>query len=255
MLSNKYDDAITRGQQELLANPDDMGAVERMARALRAKGEYGESIDEFERLAAHHREDKIANSVAPGSAAYQIDIACLHWLIGDQASAISKMHGLVAGILNGSIKYGDAAGGLEQGLLLYYMGITARNPGETSYALKYLRNRVERLRKRLGVYLNTSWPCSVARYHLGDIAFEAVMERVNDQSIKLAVPDAAARLEVARRKRLALALFHDGVKSRAEDDETRCLACMRECYGLEAPPLVQEWHLARYEVERSWQMT
>jgi hypothetical protein len=60
-----------------------------------------------------------------------------------------------------------------------------------------------------------------------------------------------ANLELARCKRLCVALFHDGVKSRAEDNEAHCLARMRECYGLENPLMEREWYLARYEVDKA----
>jgi hypothetical protein len=220
-------------------NPDDMTAVEGMARALRTEGKYGEALSFFERLATHRKEDKRANVLTPGSAAWQIDVACLHWLLEDQSKAILMMHGLAAGILDGSIKYGDAAGGMAQGLLLYYMGITAARREEVSFALDYLRNRVKRSFAQI-------WPCPVAQYYLGDIAFETVMEAVNHQRALPGTPD-IAKVELARRRRLSVALFHDGVRSRAQGDEERCLARMRECSDLENPLIEQEWYLARYE--------
>ena len=85
-------------------NPEDIAAVEGMAKALRGKGEYGEALSYFERLSFHDREDKTANILAPGRAAWQIDIACLHWLVNDRSRAIEMTHGLAAGILDGSIK-------------------------------------------------------------------------------------------------------------------------------------------------------
>ena len=39
--SNRYAEAIVQLQQALVNNPEDMAAVEEMAYALRAKGEYG----------------------------------------------------------------------------------------------------------------------------------------------------------------------------------------------------------------------
>jgi hypothetical protein len=213
-----------------------------MAKASRLKGEYEEALVYFGRLATHRKEDKIANALAPGSAAYQIDIACLHWLLEDRSKAIRLMHGLAAGILDGSIKYGDAAGGMSQGLLLYSMAITSNVPEEASFALDYMRNRVKRSFSQI-------WPCPVAQYYLGDIAFDDVMESVNRQAT-LALPEAirAAKAELSRRKKLCVTLFHDGIRSRARGDEEHCLTRMRECYGLENPPIGQEWHLARYEV-------
>ena len=241
MQSHRYAQAIAELQRDLANNPEDMNAVEGMAKALRANGDYGEALLFFDRLATHRKEDTIANALAPRSAAWQIDIACLHWLLDDPSKAIGLIHGLVAGILDRSIKYGDAAGGMSQGLLLYYMAITAKKPAEISFALDYLRSRVKRSFSQI-------WPCPVAQYCLGDIALETVMEAV-DRPRNLPAAADVANVELGRRRRLSVALFHDGVRSRAQGDEEHCLARMRECYGLENPLIEQEWYLARYEVQ------
>jgi hypothetical protein len=226
-----------------MGNPEDIAGLERMAYALRAKGKYEKALSIFERLAAHRKKDKIANVLAPGSPAWQIDIASLHWLLDDHLKAIRSMRSLVAGILDGSIRYGDAAGGMSQGLLLYYMAITDNVLEEASFALDYLRNRVKRT-------IDYIWPCPVARYYLGDIAFETVVEAVNRRAT-LARPLDPAKAGLLRRRRLSVALFHDGIRSRAQGDEAQCLARMRECYGLEDPLIEQEWYLARYEAQKA----
>lgn len=243
MRSHRYAEAIADLRRDLANNPENMAAVEGMAKALRANEEYEEALIFFGRLVAHRKEDKTANVLAPGSAAWQIDIACLRWLLDDHSQAIHLMHGLAAGILDGSIKYADAAGGVSQGLLLYYMAVTETVSNEVSFALDYLRNRVTRIFSR-------AWPCQIAQYLLGDIVFETVMETVNRQPAAAAPLD-AAKAELGRRRRLSVALFHDGVRSRAQGDEERCLARMRECYELENPLIEQEWYLARYEVRKS----
>jgi hypothetical protein len=164
-----------------------MAAAGWMADALRAAGEYAEALSLFERLDAHRKDDKAANILAPGTPGRQIDIACLHWLLGCRAKAMQLMHGLAAGILDGSIKYGDAAGGMSQGLLLYYMAVSETQPKQMSFALDYLRNRVEQANAQ-------TWPCPVASYYLGDVAFTNVMERVNRRISTM--PLAPATLEV-----------------------------------------------------------
>ncbi len=108
-----------------------------------AAGNYGEALLFFERLDADRRADKIANILAPGTPGRWLDIGCLHWLLGDRAKAMQMMHGLAAGILDGSIQYCDLGGGMSQGFLLYYMAVTEKNPAEMSFALDYLRNRVK----------------------------------------------------------------------------------------------------------------
>jgi hypothetical protein len=228
-------------------SPDDIGAQQAMAKALRATGEYREALSFYEQVAEHRRQDRVANIMTPGSAPWDIDIACLYWLCGDRAKAMRMMHGLAAGILDGSIQYAsDAAGGMSQGLLLYYMAVSDNKPEQMSFALDYMRNRLK------GRMIQT-WPCAVASYYLGDITFAKVMEDVEnvDGQVRLAPHVDPAVLELGRRKDLCVALFHDGVRSRARGDEAHCLARMRECYALENPVNQQEWYLARYEVEKA----
>jgi hypothetical protein len=246
MQSGRYAEAIPELQEYLGKNPNDIAAVECMAEALRAIGKYGEALPFFQKLAAHRQHDKVANIAAPGNPAWQIDISCLHWLCGDRAKARQLVSGLVAGILDRSIKYGDAAGGMSQGLLLYYMAVSDNKADEQSFALDYLKNRVERSSGR-------NWPGAVASYYLGDVTFAKVMEDVEDVrgQERLAPFVEPGTLELGKRKRLCVALFHDGVRSRAHGDEAYCLARMRECAALENPVIEQEWYLARYEVERA----
>jgi tetratricopeptide (TPR) repeat protein len=249
--AHKYAEAVDECQRQLSTNADDIGAVETMALALRAMGRHNEALSLFERAAAHDKEDTVANALAPGRATWQIDIACLHWLLDDRPKAIHLMHGLVAGILDGSIGYGDVGGGISQGLLLHYMAITAGMRGEVSFARSYLRNRVNRLKKLNPWSFGETWPCPVAQYYLGDLTSAALIEAVDRKpSVTLAVQPSPAMVDLSRRRRLSVALFHDGAKSRAQGNEAYCLARMRECYALENPLLEQEWYLARYEVEK-----
>jgi tetratricopeptide (TPR) repeat protein len=251
MQSNKYDEVVVQSRQRILANPEDGDAIYSLASALRAQGEYHEAVQWLERLDILRKRFEALYPPVRGGPGSGLTIACLQWMMGNRSEGVSRMHGMVAGILDGSIQYGDAAGGMEQGLLLHYMGVTEKQPDEISYALNYLRNRVKRLRSRLQNPLTVTWPCSVAEYLLGDVGFDAVKERINREGPRLNVPDAAERYEQLRRFRLATAVFHDGVKSRAAGDEDRCLARMRECCELVDPPLSNRDYLARDEVRRS----
>ena len=57
-----------------------------------------------------------------------------------------------------------------------------------------------------------------------------------------------ARDDLLSRRQLCVALFHDGVRSRANGAEHHCQARMRQCYELENPLIEAEWYLARFEV-------
>src|SRR5690349_14576726 len=101
--AHKYEEAIEECRRRLAVNADDIGAVDTMASALRALGRHDETIPLLERVGLHERMDKIA----PGRPGRDMELSCLHWVLGDREEAIKIMRGLVEGILDGSIKYGD----------------------------------------------------------------------------------------------------------------------------------------------------
>jgi hypothetical protein len=237
--AHRHAEAIAECRRRIAVNPDDVAAIDTLAGALLSARSYQEALPAFERVGADERQCR----VAPGQSGRQLDIACLHWLMGNRLTAIMLMRGAVHGILDDSIKYGDAAGGVEQGLLLYYMGLTANDPDSVPFAIKYLRNRA----RRAAICV---WPGPLARYYLGDLAFEDVLAAATGQRD---LPDATkvARTDLLKRRQLVGALFHDGVKKREEGAEEQCMVRMRECYALEDPLIELEWYLARHEVEQA----
>jgi tetratricopeptide (TPR) repeat protein len=237
--AHKYTEAIEECQRSLSVKADDIGAVATLASALRAIERYEEAIPLFERVGLQERADKIASG-RPGR---QIDIACLYWILGNRQKAVQNVRELVEGILKGYIKFGDAAGGVEQGLLLYYMAVTDNRPQDIAFSLDYFKNRAKRP-------FIQSWPGPVANYFLGTITFTDLVEAASGQrGLREAIE--VAKTKILSRRRLSVALFHDGVRSRALGDEERCLVRMRECYELENPLIEQEWYLARYEVQKA----
>jgi hypothetical protein len=163
--------------------------------------------------------------------------------LGDHVLATKLMRELAEGILDRSINYGDLAGGVEQGLLLYYMGTTAHDADAASFALKYLRNRANRSAIQ-------SWPGPLARHYLGETSFEDVLAEATGQR-DLSDAIRAAEKNFLSLRRLCDALFHDGINCRAQGAEQQCIARMRQCYALEDPLIELAWYLARYEVERA----
>jgi|GEM_PF-2142898 len=244
--SHEYAESVAACRQRLAVNPKDIGAMDTMASALRALEKYEEALPLFERVGAHEKEFKIA----PGMPGRQEDISCLYWFLGNRPKAIGLMRGLVDGILDGSIQYGDLAGGMQQGLLLYYMAVTERQPDQAACALDYMRNRINQLKRFLPGLPIDYWPVPVARYYLGDLAFDELLVFATSQR-ELPEAIAAARVKLMSRRQLCVALFHDGTRSRADGAEDRCLARMRECCALEDPLIEPEWYLARHEVERA----
>jgi len=246
LASHRFDEAVAACQRVLSVNPSDFATMDRMALALRALARYQEALPWFERLDAHRKESKIA----PGSPGRQMDISCLYWFLGNRRKAITLMRGLVDGILDGSIQYGDLAGGMQQGLLLYYMAVTERQPDQAACALAYMTNRINQLKRLLPGTPIDYWPVPVARYYLGDLAFDELLVFATGQR-ELPGAFAAAQVKLMSRRKLCVALFHDGTKSRAQGAEEQCLSRMRECYALEDPLIEPEWYLARHEVEQA----
>jgi hypothetical protein len=236
--AHRYIEALAECRRRLAINPDDIGAADTMASASTAIGEYREALPLLERVGLEERGSKLT----PGHPGRQQEISCLHWFLGDRANAIQLMHDLVEGVLDGTINYGDAAGAVTQGLLLYYMAITENRPEEISFALKYMKNRSRRSAIRL-------WPGPVARYYLGDVKFEDLLVSATGQR-ELPAALEIARTKLLSRRRLCGALFHDAVRRRAQGAEELCLARMRECSALENPLIEPEWYLARHEVEQ-----
>src|SRR5262249_22671794 len=145
----------------------------------------------------------------------QKDMSCIYWIVGDRAKAIDLMHGLVQGVLDSTIQFADAAGGVHQGVLLYYMAVTERESQTAAFALDYMRNRA----KRAAIQ---SWPGPVARYYLGEVDFPNVLNAATGAA-DIESATSIARSKLLSRRRLCVALFHDGVRGRAEGMEQRCL--------------------------------
>ena len=153
------------------------------------------------------------------------------------------MRGLVEGILDRSIEFGDLAGGVQQGLLLHYMGVTAKDQKAVEFALSYLR----KLAKKSSI---NWWPGHVARYILDEISFDDMLRVATDETSRTQPLDPALKGLMTRRH-TCVALFHDGIRHRAEGEEKLCMDRMRECTKIDARFIEPECHLARYEVERA----
>jgi hypothetical protein len=143
-----------------------------------AAGAYAEALPWLRRMDEHER------ASLPGHPGRKRNIACSYWCLDQWPAAMKLMHGLVEGILDKSIEFGDLAGGVQQGLLLHYMGVTAKDSEAAAFSIAYLR----RLSKKSSI---DYWPGPVARYVLGEISFEAVLAALAKES-KVSKPLEAA---------------------------------------------------------------
>jgi hypothetical protein len=146
----------------------------------------------------------------------------------------------VDGILDGTILYADLAGGVSQGLLTWYFGVSARDHELQDYALRYLTKLSRKSKIRF-------WPGPVARYILGQIALDEMLVAGSGAAdfkgaIHLAVSD------LLKRRQVCNAIFYHAVRKRKEGDEEACTCGMLQCRQLENPIIEEEWYLARAEV-------
>lgn len=240
LMEHRYDESIEICRERLASDSNDWRALGTLALALRATKAYGEALVHLQRLSAH---EQAQTELTPGSPGRLESISCLYWIMGDHEQAVQIAEELAKGVLKGKIKYGDIAGAATQGTILYYMGISLHDQETAAFAIKFMQNRAKRSAIR-------NWPGPVARYYLGELSLEDLLEAATrKRSLSEAI--SVARTDLLSRRCLCVALFHDGVRNRALGLEPLCMERMQQCYALEDPVLEQEWYLARYEVERA----
>jgi tetratricopeptide (TPR) repeat protein len=235
--SHRYADSIREYRRQLELNPDDWAAIAGLIKPLMAVGAYAETLPLLYRLDEHERES------LPGHPGSKRDLACSYWCLDQWPTAMKFMRGLVEGILDRSIEFGDLAGGVQQGLLLHYMGVTAKDKEAVAFSIAYLR----RLSKKSSI---DYWPGPLARYMLEEISFDEVLAALSKR-LKVSDPLEAALTDILARRWVCVALFHDGIRHRVAGQEELCMGRMQECFGLENPFIEPEWYLARYEVARA----
>lgn len=233
--THRYVDAINAYRVQLQAEPSDWSAVAGLARALQAAGQYAEALPLF-RQSDEHEQKRM-----PGAPGCKEDTSCVLWCLGQHEQAKELMRGLVAGILDGSIKYADLAGGVQQGALLYYMGVTTQDKEIAEYALTYLRKLSRKSRIKY-------WPGPVARYLLGELEVENLLKEASAHPT-LSEACQVAKENILIRRQLCVALFHIATRCRAQGLEAECLDWMRHCVALANPLVEPEWYLAREETQ------
>jgi tetratricopeptide (TPR) repeat protein len=235
-MNQRYAEAIKEYRKLLERNGEDWAAVAGLSKALMAAGTYAEALPLLERLDEHER------ASLPGHPGSKCDISCSYWCLDQWPAAMKLMRGLVEGILDRSIEFGDLAGGVQQGLLLHYMGVTAKDRKTVEFALSYLR----KLAKKSGI---NWWPGPLARYILEEISFDEMF--IGAAKSSGTQPRDPSLNGLLTRRHTCVALFHDGVRHRAEGRERLCMDRMRECTEINARFIEPECDLARYEVERA----
>lgn len=238
LFAHRYEEAAARYEVEIRQHPDDLSWLASRADAALCLGRLEDALANYRRANDFESRGPLA-----GVQPYLKYIGTVLWLLGRHAEAMATYKAAVDGVLDGSIKYADSAGGVSQGLLLWYAAVTAADAATTRHALKYLRNRA----KRRAV---TSWPGPLALFVLGQKAQEeALLATSGFADVESAIN--RAKGDLLRRRELVNALFYFAVRHRSEGREELCRAGMQQCASLENPIIEQEWYLARAEVANS----
>ena len=165
-----------------------------------------------------------------------------YWLAGQQDLAKATWRGYIEGNLAGEILYGDAAGGVTEGLLLWYAGLLTKDEKTCKDALKYLANRAKRGAIK-------SWPGPLALMILGKKTAEEILaEHFNTNSIEAAIT--AAWTDLLERRHLSNYLLYVGALALSQGKEDDYWQCLKLCADLENPIIEDEWYIARGALER-----
>lgn len=238
VLAHKYDEAMECYEARLKENPEDEGSLDGYATVLLCTERYEKALAMLERASAL-TDPRLRGESQP----YLKRIGAVLWLSGRRHDAIRTFRTATDGILNGSIKFADNAGGVSQGMLLWYAGVTARDTETVKHAERYLR----RLSKKSRIQY---WPGPVAVFVLGEKTFgDLLLAATGSSDLEGATVKASSDLLV--RRQLVVALFYSATKARSEGREDTCNAWMTACAQLENPILEPEWFLARAEVKVS----
>ena len=155
----------------------------------------------------------------------------------------------VDGIRHGTIAYADIAGGVGQGLLLWYAGVTTKDRNATEHAVDYLTHLVKKPRIK-------NWPGPLAQFVIERRAqsllphAQSFRELLRDsfKTDNLQEVTERAKSDVLTRRHLIQALFVLGTKRRKKGDEDGCRRAFQQCAQLENPHVEEEWYLAAAEV-------
>jgi len=236
--SHRYAEGAAECERQLEVSPDDGYLLAWHAQAMLCLGRLPEALEE------HRRLDRLEKARLEGSDGETLTIGAILWLLGRTSEAIQTFRAAADGIEDYTIKFGDNAGGVSPGLLLWYTAVTARDAEARDHAIARLRNRA-RTERRMKY-----WPGSLALFVLGAASQDDVLAQAcGTSNLKRAAREAAK--DLLKRRGLTRALFYFGTYARAQGSEEECLRHMRAAADLENPIIEPEWYLARGEVEKA----
>ena len=235
VFAHRYSDALTQ-YDERRRNGFEQDALEigNRSTALLCLGRLDEALAGFQQANELARQ-RLRGETQP----YLAKIGAMFWLLGKRNEGIQAFKAAVDGILDGSIKFADNAGGVSEGLLLWYAAVTDANNEAKEHSLNYLRKLAKKPRIK-------NWPGDLALVALkGKSIDELLHNRFGTGDILKAAE--TAKSDLLKRRELVKCLFYSAVRKRDENDEIGCRNIMAACTSLENPIIEIEWFLARAE--------
>lgn len=237
LFAHRYAEAVSAYEKHIKENPDD-NYYDGLGNALLCLKRYEEAISSF------RRHSEIESSRAKGLFPSLNKIGTTLWLAGQRQEAMKTWHQAVAGILDRTIQYGDAAGGAAQGSLLWYGAVTLKDSFERDYALNYLG----KLKKRKVYGAAILWPRPIMLMVLGEKSFAETLS-IGAGFSELSECLSKAKTDLLTRRQLCQILFYAACQEREKGNETNCIQKMQLCCQLENPILEMEWYLAHGELQ------
>ena len=240
--AHRYEEAVAAYDAQLAADESGYYAANR-ATALLCAGRLSEALEGFSMA-----NDAARQSLASRSTRLE-HMGTVLWLMGHRSVAKELFRSAADGIRYGTITHSDIAGGVGEGLLLWYAGVTTRDRDAMEHAVEYLTHLAKKSRIK-------SWPGPLALFVIERQAqslfpralpFKELL-RDSFQTGNLQEVIEQAKSDILKRRELIQALFVLGTKRRKKGDKAGCLRAFQQCAQLENPYVEQEWYLAAAEV-------
>jgi hypothetical protein len=245
--AHRYGEAISiikqqmaKGEQDWHGSLGEMYLCDRQyANAAEAFGQANRDADKRDRPRIEHMGLDPAKNRTGTCLSW---LGTAYWLAEEHDLAKSTWRGYVEGNLAGEIIYGDAAGGVTEGLLLWYASLLTQDDKTCKDALNYLVNRSKHSAIK-------SWPGPLAMMILGKRSkVEVLAEQFKTNSVESAIT--AAKTDLLKRRHLSNYFLYVGALALNDGKEDEYWNFLKLCAAMENPIIEDEWYIARGAVER-----
>jgi hypothetical protein len=218
--SGLYSEAVT-GFSEELRNSPSTPTFNNRGMAYLHLGDYDAAMADFR--SADALSSAALHTVCDGD---MCGVAL--WMAGREGEAVATWLAGVEAALAGTVRYGDAAGGVTIGNLLLFAGVRL----DDKYAIA---SATRLLRKRFRTKQSAAWPGPVSRY---------LLDLVSESDMLAAV----SHVPILRERQLCQARFYVGVHAFSVGDRAAYFQTMREAYEIgRVAKLGAEYYLALHE--------